>query len=326
VSRSLPGIAILDDYQSAALRFADWSVLSGRAEIKVFTAHMGQIDELARRLASYEIICLMRERTAFSREVLGRLPNLKLIVTTGMWNAAIDLDAAATLGIMVCGTGATLEPTVELTWALILSALRNIPAELAAVRDGGWQITVGEDLYGRTLGIVGLGNIGRAVASIATAFGMKIIAWSPNMTSDIAAKSGATRVDKESLFRDSDVVTIHLKLSERSRGIVGAAELGLMKREAILINTSRGPLVDQTALMAALAGGQIARAAVDVYDEEPLPINHPLRNFKNLIATPHIGYVSRRMYEVFFADTVENIVSWLDGHPVRVMNGSRVSR
>jgi phosphoglycerate dehydrogenase-like enzyme len=317
---------MLDDYQGAALRFADWSVLSGRAEIKVFTAHIGPIDDLARRLASYEIICLMRERTAFTREVMGRLPNLKLIVTTGMWNAAIDLDGAAALGIMVCGTGATLEPTVELTWALILSALRNIPAELAAVRDGGWQITVGEDLYGRTLGIVGLGNIGRAVASIATAFGMKIIAWSPNMTSDVAAKSGATRVDKESLFRDSDVVTIHLKLSERSRSIVGAAELGLMKREAILINTSRGPLVDQTALMAALDGGQLARAAVDVYDEEPLPVDHPLRNFKNLIATPHIGYVSRRMYEVFFADTVENIVSWLDGHPIRIMNGSRVSR
>ena len=317
---------MLDDYQGAALRFADWSVLSGRAEIKVFTAHIGPIDDLARRLASYEIICLMRERTAFTREVMGRLPNLKLIVTTGMWNAAIDLDGATALGIMVCGTGATLEPTVELTWALILSALRNIPAELAAVRDGGWQITVGEDLYGRTLGIVGLGNIGRAVASIATAFGMKIIAWSPNMTSDVAAKSGATRVDKESLFRDSDVVTIHLKLSERSRSIVGAAELGLMKREAILINTSRGPLVDQTALMAALDGGQLARAAVDVYDEEPLPVDHPLRNFKNLIATPHIGYVSRRMYEVFFADTVENIVSWLDGHPIRIMNGSRVSR
>jgi phosphoglycerate dehydrogenase-like enzyme len=315
----LPRVAILDDYQGAALRFTDWSVLEQHAYVETLSQHIGSTERLVEQLASFHVVCLMRERTLFTREIIERLVNLKLIVSTGMWNAAIDLAAARDLGVLVCGTGAALEPTVELTWALILAAVRNIPAELAAVKAGQWQISVGEDLYGRTLGILGLGNIGRVVARIALAFGMKLIAWSPNMTAEVARESGARLVDKSSLFRESDILTIHVKLGDRSRGIVGAAELGLMRSDAILVNTSRGPVVDEAALIDILTRGRIACAALDAYDQEPLPLNHSLRCLANVIATPHIGYVSRRMYETFFRDTVEDIVCWLRGRPIRVM-------
>jgi phosphoglycerate dehydrogenase-like enzyme len=254
----------------------------------------------------------MRERTPLRRAHIEQLPNLKLIASTGPRNASIDLEAAAERGIKVVHTGYFGSPTVELTWALILAGARHIAAEAAAVRDGGWQHSIGDDLSGKTLGLIGLGNLGSKVAGIGQAFGMQIIAWSQNLTADKAAAAGAALVSKEELLRRSDVVSIHLVLSERSRGLIGAAELSLMKPTARLVNTSRGPIVAEAALIAALEKGQIAGAAIDVYDTEPLPANHPYRKIPNLLATPHIGYVSRGLYERFYRDTVSNILTWLD--------------
>src|SRR5271154_4207125 len=306
-------IAILDDYQNVALKMADWSAPSGRAEITVFNDHVADPSALVERLLPFDDDCVMRERAPLSREVLQHLPRLKLIASTGSRNASIDIGAAQELGITVTATGYRSSPTIELTWALILASLRGIVHENNSIRNGGWQKSVGQDLSGKILGVVGLGNIGGQVARIGLAFGMKIIAWSQNMTPEIAEAAGARLVSKDELFRQADVVTIHLILSGRTRGLVGAAELGLMKPTARLINTSRGLIVVEADLVAALTDKKIAGAAIDVFDQEPLPLGHPFCSLPNLLATPHIGYVSRGLFARFYQDTVANICRWLDG-------------
>ena len=305
-------IAVLDDYQNVALTMADWSVLDGRASVTVFNDHLAEPDAVVARLQPFDIVCVMRERTPMTRAIIERLPKLRLIASTATGNASIDLEAAEKQGVQVVHTGYSSAPTVELTWALILASARNLIAENAVLRGGGWQRQIGDDLAGRTLGLLGLGNIGAAVARIGQAFGMKVIAWSQNLTAERAASADAELVTKEELFRQADIVSIHLRLSGRTRGLVGAAELALMKPTARLVNTSRGAIVVEADLVAALEGGKIAGAAVDVFDQEPLPPDHPFRSLPNLLATPHIGYVTRGLYERFYRDTVQNIVHWLD--------------
>jgi phosphoglycerate dehydrogenase-like enzyme len=306
-------IAVLDDYQNVALSLANWSVLDGRAMVTVFNDHLADPDAVVERLRTFDIVCVMRERTPMTRAVIERLPRLRLIASTATRNASIDLEAAEERGIQVVHTGYTSAPTIELTWALILGSARNLVAENTSLRGGGWQQSVGDDMAGRTLGVLGLGNVGGAVAQIGNAFGMKVIAWSQNLTAERAAEMGATLVTKDELFQQADVLSIHLVLSGRTRGFVGAAELALMKPTARLVNTSRGPIVVEADLVAALKDKTIAGAAVDVFDQEPLPLDHPLRALPNLLATPHIGYVSRGLYARFYQDTVANIGHWLDG-------------
>jgi phosphoglycerate dehydrogenase-like enzyme len=306
-------IAVLDDYQNVALSLADWSVLDARATVAIFDDHLADSHAVVKRLQPFDIVCVMRERTPMTRSIIERLPKLRMIASTGSRNASIDLKAAEERGVQVVHTGYTSAPTIELTWTLILASARNLVAENASLRSGGWQRSVGDDMAGRTLGLLGLGNVGGAVARIGNAFGMKIIAWSQNLTTERAAEAGATLVSKDELFQEADVVSIHLVLSGRTRGLVGAAELALMKPTARLINTSRGPIVVEAGLVAALKDKKIAGAAIDVFDQEPLPLDHPLRMLPNLLATPHIGYVSRGLYERFYRDTVENIARWLDG-------------
>ena len=305
-------IAVLDDYQGVALQMADWSAVAARAQLDIYSDHLADADAVVTRLLPYDVVCVMRERTPLRRDVIERLPNLKLIASTGPRNASIDIEAAAARGIQVVHTGYFGSPTVELTWALILASARHIVAESNAVRGGGWQHSIGDDLAGKTLGLVGLGNIGVKVAKIGAAFGMQVIAWSQNLTAEKAALAGAALVTKEQLLQQSDIVSIHLVLSERTRGLIGTDELALMKPTARLVNTSRGPIVAEAALIAALNARQIAGAAIDVYDTEPLPPNHPYRKLPHLIATPHIGYVSRGLYERFYRDSVSNILAWLD--------------
>jgi phosphoglycerate dehydrogenase-like enzyme len=299
----------------------DWSSL-GDAELTVFTDHEVDRDRLIERLARFDVIVAMRERTPFPREVLQRLPGLRLLVTTGMRNAAIDLDAAEELGITVCGTYATVSSTAELTWGLILGLLRHIPAEDASIRAGGWQRYVGGDLSGRTLGVVGVGHLGSQVATVGRAFNMDIIAWSQNLTEERANGVGARLVTKDELFSTADIVTIHLILSERTRGLVGGRELRLMKPTALLINTSRGPIVDEEALVKVLEEGRIAGAGIDVFSTEPLPLDHPFRRLPNTVVTPHIGYVTAECYEVFYRHIVEAIAAYAAGAPVRVLTGT----
>ncbi|APE15943.1 hydroxyacid dehydrogenase [Mycobacterium sp. WY10] len=306
-------VAILDDYQNVALEMADWSAVSGRADVTVFNDHVSDPDELVARLTPFDVVFVMRERTPLPRSIIERLPNLKMIASTGPFNASIDMAAAEEHGIHVGTTGGTVASTVELTWALILAGARNLVAEARSVRDGGWQTSVGRELSGRVLGVLGLGRIGARVARIGEAFGMEVIAWSQNLTPEACAEAGATYVGKDELFSRSDVLTIHMKLSERSTGLVGAAELALMKPTALLVNTSRGPIVDEAALVQALQSTSI-KAALDVFDTEPLPPAHPLRTLDNVIATPHIGYVADRPYRIFFRDAVAAIAEWLDRH------------
>jgi phosphoglycerate dehydrogenase-like enzyme len=310
-------IAVLDDYQNVALTLADWPSLD--AETTVFTAPFADSAEAVRALAGFDVIVAMRERTRFPAEVLEQLGDLRLLVSTGPRNAAIDLDAARRLGVTVCGTGYSPTPTIELTWALILAAARNLPEETASMRAGGWQVGLGTGLHGKTLGLLGLGRIGSAVARIGQAFGMETIAWSQNLTAEKAAEHGVRAVAKEELFAGSDVLSIHLVLSHRSRGLVGAAELAAMKDSAILVNTSRGPIIEEAALVEALRDKQIGRAAIDVYDAEPLPADHPLRTLPNALLTPHIGYVSRELYTTFYQDAVADIAAFQAGSPVRLM-------
>jgi phosphoglycerate dehydrogenase-like enzyme len=314
-------IAVLDDYQNVARTMADWSILDGRAAITVFNDHLADADAVVARLQPFEIVCVMRERTPMTRDIIERLPNLRLIASTATVNASIDLAAAAERGVQLVHTGYSSAPTVELTWALILADARHLVVETTAVRGGGWQQSVGEDLNGRTLGLLGLGNIGSAVARIGKAFGMNLIAWSQNLTAERAAAVDAVLVPKEKLFQQADVITIHLVLSRRTRGLVGAPELRLMKRTARLVNTSRGPIVDEAALVDVLRKGEIAGAAIDVFDQEPLPSNHPFRQLPNVLATPHIGYVSRGLYQRFYQDTVENIREWLDAKAASTSGG-----
>jgi phosphoglycerate dehydrogenase-like enzyme len=311
-------VAILDDYQGVALKLADWAVLKGKADITVFRDHLSDPAALVERLKPFDVVCVMRERTPFSRTILERLPNLKLLTSTGARNASIDLDAAHDRGITVCGTGYSPHGAIELTWALILAIVRNVPAEIGSLRAGQWQISVGGDLKGKTIGVVGLGSIGAKIARIALAFEMNVLAWSQNLTRETAEEHGTRLIGKEELFRHADIVTVHLVLSRRTEGVIGATELNLMKPSAYLVNTSRGPLVDETALINALKSRTIAGAALDVYNIEPLPESHPLRSLDNVLATPHIGFVTEDTYKIFYRDTVENITAWLSGKPVRV--------
>jgi phosphoglycerate dehydrogenase-like enzyme len=310
-------IAVLDDYQNVALSMANWSALDGQATITVFNDHLPDTDAVVAGLQPFDVVCVMRERTPMTRAVISRLPKLRLIASTATRNASIDLEAAAERGIEVVHTSYSSDSTIELTWALILASARNLVAENASLRAGGWQRLIGDDLRGRTLGVLGLGNIGGAVARIGRAFGMEVIAWSQNLTAERAAEAGAALVSKEELFRQADILTIHLVLSSRTRGLVSAKELALMKPTARLVNTSRGPIVIEADLIAVLQSGKIAGAALDVFDQEPLPADHLFRSLPNLLATPHIGYVSRDLYQRFYQDTVDNIRQWLDRHSRR---------
>ena len=312
-------VTILDDYQSVALSCADWSEVQDRFDVEVLTEHIADADQLSARLAGSQVIVAMRERTPFPASTIARLPQLRLLVTTGMANASIDLAAAAAAGVTVCGTGGAGNAMPELTLGMIIALLRNFAAEDAAVRAGGWQQTIGVGLQGRTLGVIGLGRLGTPVARLAQAFGMHVIAWSPNLTSERAGEHGVRAVSKEQLFAEADVVTIHMPLSERSRGLVGTAELSLMRPTSYLINTSRGPIVDERALIDALDERRIAGAGLDVYDVEPLPVDHALRRLPNTLLLPHIGYVTNDAYEVFYAEAVADILAWVDGKPIRVL-------
>lgn len=313
-------LAILDDYQDVAHGFADWASLErAGVPVAVFREPFQSEDALVAALANVQIVIAMRERTPFPRTVLERLPGLKLLVTTGMANAAIDVAAAAELGITVCGTPGSPTAAPELTWALLLALARNLPAEENSLRAGTWQTSVGMELSGKTLGIVGLGRTGRRIAAYGQAFGMDVLAWSQNLTEESAAEAGARRVSKEDLFGNSDVATLHLRLSPRSEGIVGEEELRLLGPEGILVNTSRGPLVEQDALVRALNEGWIRGAALDVFDQEPLPAGHPLLSAPNTVLTPHLGYVTRESYRQFYGGAFEDVTAWLAGTPVRVI-------
>jgi phosphoglycerate dehydrogenase-like enzyme len=305
-------VAILDDYQNVALSMADWSQVAARADITVFNDHVADHDGVVERLAPFDVVCVMRERTPLPRSIIERLPRLRMIASTGPFNAAIDVAAAKERGIHISTTGGYVESTVELTWALILAAARRIVDETVSVRAGGWQTSVGRQLGGAVLGVLGLGRIGARVARVGAAFGMDVIAWSSNLAPEAAEQAGATYVAKDELFGRADVLTIHLVLSERSRGLVGAAELARMKPTALLVNTSRGPIVDEAALIGALRSHRLAGAGLDVFDTEPLPPEHPLRSLDNVVATPHIGYVADRVYRTFYGEAATEIARWLD--------------
>ena len=315
-------VAVLDDYQGVAHGFGPWETLAPETEITYLHDHMARDGVVSALLAGYEVVVAMRERTPFTAERLAALSSLRLLVTTGMGNASIDMEAARKLGITVCGTGSLPSPTAELAWGLIIALQRNLVEEDRRIREGGWQRTIGPELAGRTLGIVGLGKLGRHVARVAQAFEMEVIAWSEHLTADAAAEAGAEAVGFDELLRRADVLTIHTRLSDRTRGLIGARELGLMKDTAILVNTSRGPIVDEDDLLAALHAGTIAGAALDVYAKEPLPLDHPLRKAPRTLLSPHLGYVTTGTYEVFYRDAVEDIAAWLRGEPVRVLNGA----
>jgi D-3-phosphoglycerate dehydrogenase len=312
--------AILDDYQDVVLKVADWSKVKGDVDIKVFHEHLGGPDKVIAALQGYQIVVAMRERTGFPRQVIEALPDLKLLITTGMRNASIDTEAAKERGVTVCGTGSFGSPTSGIAIGLMLELTRHIGQENQRLHVGAiWQATIGPDLEGMTLGVLGLGKLGTRTANIAKAFGMKVIAWSQNLTAEKAQATGVTYVSKDDLFKQSDFITIHIVLSQRSRGLVGARELGLMKPSAYLINTSRGPIIDESALIAALRDQKIAGAGLDVFDVEPLPVDHPFRKMDNVVITPHLGYVSEQNYKNYFAGVVEDIRGFLDGKPVRVM-------
>ncbi|BBZ72452.1 D-2-hydroxyacid dehydrogenase family protein [Mycobacterium paraseoulense] len=322
----MPRVAILDDYAGVALRLADWSTVQNRSRVSVFDRHLSE-DDAAEALRPFDVICTMRERMALPRTLIERLPNLKLITIVGSSLPSLDMAAATERGILVAHTDFTHsrfrsvhDATPELAWGLLIATVRNLAEEHRRMRDGGWQVTTGLTLSGKTLGLLGLGRLGRRMAGYAKAFGMEVIAWSQNLTSDAAAVVGARRVEKAALFEQSDVVSIHVVLSERTRGLVGEPELSLMQPHAYLINTSRGPIVDEAALLDALETGRLAGAGLDVYDIEPLPPDHPLRQLPNVTLSPHLGYVTREMLGAFYSDTVEAVSAWLDGAPIRIAN------
>jgi phosphoglycerate dehydrogenase-like enzyme len=328
----MPKVAILDDYAGVALRVADWSPVQKRAEVTVFDRHLGE-DEAADALRPFDVVCTLRERMAFPRTLIERLPNLKLITIVGSSLPNLDMVAASERAVMVAHSDfahprfrSMRDATPELAWGLMIATVRNLADEHRNMRDGGWQTSAGMTLSGKTLGVLGLGRVGRRMAEYARAFGMDVVAWSQNLTEDAAASVGARWVDKATLFESSDVVSIHLVLSERTRGLVGEAELALMKPHAFLINTSRGPIVDEAALMAALEAGRIAGAGLDVFDIEPLPSDHRLRLLPNVTLSPHLGYVTREMLGAFYSDTVESVVAWLDGAPIRIANPEVIQR
>ena len=313
-------IALLDDYQRVARTSADWSQLPAGHTLEVFHEHLGDGDAVVRKLAEFDIVMAMRERTPFPAGVLEKLPQLKLLASTGPRNAAIDLEAATRLGVVVCHTKGAPYSTMELTWGLILSLARHIPQEHHALRQGRWQTTVGLEMNGRTLGTVGLGHIGTQVARIATAFRMRVLAWSQNLTPEKAGEAGAEMVSLEKLLRDSDIVTIHTRLSPRTRGLLGAKQLALMKPTALLINSSRGPIVDEAALVDALRAKRIAGAGLDTYDQEPLPAGHPLLKLDNVVVTPHLGYVERGALDAMFSTIFDQVLAYAAGDPIHVVN------
>ena len=312
-------IAILDDYQTVALDLAPWDSLPPGVEVEAFPDHLHDEDAVAERLQNFDIVVAMRERTPFARSLFRQLPQLKLLVTTGMRNASIDLVAAQEFGVIVCGTRGMRTGTAELTWGLILSLARHIHEEDRAVREGKWQVHLGPGIEGKTLGIVGLGSLGSQVAAVGLALQMKVVAWSQNLTADRAEQAGVQLVSKAELFSVSDFISIHLVLSERSRGLIGASDLAQMKPTSFFINTSRGPIVNEEALVFALEQRRIAGAGLDVFDQEPLPLDHPFRSLDNVLVTPHIGYVTSDNYRLFYQDALENIVAFLDGSPTRLM-------
>ena len=312
--------AILDDYQNVALKFADWSAIAKDVQVKVFNAPLGDDNAVIKTLQGFAIVNMMRERTPFNRKVIEGLPDLKLLITTGARNNSIDLKACAEFGVTVCGTAGFGNPTAAIAVGLMLELTRHIGFENARMKAGApWQVTVGHDLDGKTLGVLGLGKLGQRVAGVAKSLGMKVIAWSQNLTPEKAKESGTEYVSKEDLFRNADVISIHVVLSDRTRGLVRAKDLGLMKKTAYLINTSRGPIVEEKALIAALNSKSIAGAGLDVFDIEPLPTDHPFREMDNVVLTPHLGYVSEENYRTFYSGVVEDIRAWLDGKPVRML-------
>jgi D-3-phosphoglycerate dehydrogenase len=313
-------VAILDDYQNCTLSMADWSPVEKDCEITVFNDHLSDEDEIAARLADFEIVCAMRERTRFGKSQLAKLPKLKLLISSGMRNRSFDVAAAAERGIVCCGTPSVGAPTTDIAWGLIIGLLRNIPKEDAAVRRGEWQSTVGPGLHGKTLGIAGLGKLGSKMATIGKAFDMDVIAWSQNLTQARCDEFGVGLVTKEELMKRSDVITIHLILSDRTRGVIGRNELALMKPGAILVNTSRGPIVDEAALVDALERRAIRGAGLDVYGTEPLPADSPFRRLENTVVTPHLGYVEDSNYRAYFNGYIAAIRGFLDGKPVNVMS------
>ncbi|WP_297595268.1 D-2-hydroxyacid dehydrogenase family protein [Mycobacterium sp.] len=322
----MPKVAILDDYAGVALQVADWAAVQNRTDVTVFDRHLSE-DAAAETLRPFDVVCTLRERMAFPRTLIERLPNLKLITIVGKSLPNLDLAAASEHGILVAHSDfahprfrSVRDATPELAWGLMIATVRNLAEEHRNMRDGGWQSTAGMTLSGKTLGLLGLGRVGQRMAEYATAFGMEVVAWSQNLTEEAAASVGARRVEKAALFEASDVVSIHLVLSERTRGLVGEVELALMKPRAYLINTSRGPIVDEVALLAALESGRIAGAGLDVYDIEPLPSDHRLRLLPNVTLSPHLGYVTREMLGAFYSDTVESVAAWLDGTPIRIAN------
>lgn len=328
----MPRVAVLDDYAGVALRVADWSPVQRRSDVTVFECHLSE-DAAAEALRPFDVLCTMRERMAFPRALIERLPNLRLITIVGQTLPNLDMAAATEHGILVAHSDfahprfrSMRDATPELAWGLMIATVRNLAEEHRHMRDGGWQRTAGMTLAGKTLGLLGLGRVGKRMAEYAKAFGMDVIAWSQNLTGEAAASVGARRVDKATLFESSDVVSVHLVLSERTRGLVGEAELALMRPHAYLINTSRGPIVDEVALLAALESGRIAGAGLDVYDIEPLPSDHRLRLLANVTLSPHLGYVTREMLGVFYSDTVESVVAFLDGAPIRIANPEALQR
>jgi phosphoglycerate dehydrogenase-like enzyme len=312
--------AILDDYQNVALTLADWSTVGGDVDIKVFNEHIGGADQVAAALQGFAIVCAMRERTAFPRAVIEALPDLKLLITTGMRNASIDLEAAKARNVVVCGTPGFGNATAAIATGLMLELARHIGYENARLKAGApWQTTIGLDLEGMTLALLGLGRLGARMAEIGHAFKMNVIAWSENLTPQRCKEVGVEHVGRDDLFRRADFLSIHVQLSPRTRGLIGARELSLMKKSAYLINTSRGPIVEEAALIAALRDKRLAGAGLDVFDVEPLPIAHPLRSLDNVVLTPHLGYVVEQNYRAYFTGMVEDIRAFLDGKPVRVL-------
>lgn len=314
-------VAILDDYQNVALKLADWSALAGRVEPVSFTQPFASPDAAVAALSGYPVIVAMRERTPFPAAMFERLPDCRLLVTTGMRNLAIDMEAARARGVLVCGTELLPYPAAEQTWGMILAHMRGIPRDAQSMNSGGWQVGLGRGLKGKTVGIVGLGKLGRQIARFANAFEMDVLAWSPSLTPERAAEHGARCVGLDELLTESDIVTIHVVLNEGTRGLIGNREIGLMKQSALLVNTSRGPIIDEVAMVAALRDGRIAGAALDVYDTEPLPADHALRGLRNTLLTPHSGYVTVENLELMYRQAVEDIGAWLDGAPIRVLNG-----
>ena len=312
-------IAVLDDYQQVSEKMADWDSLPDRAEVTIFNQHLGSASEVVQRLHEFQVICIMRERTLFPREVLQQLPDLQLLVTTGPQNAAIDLEAACECGVMVCGTNSPGHAASELAWGMILALSRHLVAEDHGVRNGLWQTTMGRDLKGQTLGVIGLGQHGSNIAGYGKAFGMRVIAWSENLTRERCEEVGVELVDQQTLLAQSDILSIHLKLAPRYRGLVDSRFLQQMKKTAYLVNTSRGPIINEPDLIEALKNNRIAAAGLDVYETEPLPANHPLTSLPNTILTSHVGFVTEQTYEVFYGETVKAINAWFDGNPTQVL-------